>query len=370
MSAGVDVAGTPVVAPAPVRGGSGAGRLLQRHRWWLTRLLALPLHLFLFAVAAFFLVRLIPGDPAREVVGPEASQQDYLATRERLGLDGSLPEQLTSYVGRLLHLDLGNSVANGRSVGTEIGDRLPGTVELAVTAFFWLVVVTLVLSTVVVARPRSVAARVVRGYAQAAGSVPEFVVGVFGIFLFYATLHVVPSPTGRIRPGLVSPPPITHFPLLDAVLRGDVVIVNSMTSHLLLPVAVLVVSVCPVLLKQLISSLEEATASQPTKFMVASGAPRRAIWSATYRRALPPVVTMSGNVFGSLVGGAVILESLFGLGGMGSYAVDAVSTTDFVALQGSLLVVGALSMVVFLLVDVVNMVLDPRRKPGRQVAGS
>nr|WP_179756558.1 ABC transporter permease [Kineococcus aurantiacus] len=344
--------------------------MIARHRWWITRLLALPLHLLLFAVATFFLVRLIPGDPAREVVGPEATQEDYLATRERLGLDGSLPDQLATYLGRLLHLDLGESIATGRSVTAEIGDRLPGTVELAVTAFTWLVLVTLVLSTVVVARPRSLAARLVRGYAQAAGSVPEFVVGVFGIFLFYATLHVVPAPTGRIRPGLVAPEPLTHFPLLDAVLRGDLPVVNSMTSRLLLPVCVLVVSVCPVLLKQLLSSLEEATASQPTRFMAAAGAPRRSVWAATYRRALPPVVTMSGNVFGSLVGGAVILETLFGLGGMGSYAVDAVSTTDFVALQGSLLVVGALSMVVFLLVDVVNMTLDPRRKPGRKVAGS
>lgn len=369
MSTDVEASATPTPLETPVvRTGSPLVRLFNRNRWWLTRLLALPLHLLIFSIATFFLVRLIPGDPAREVVGPEATEEDYLATRERLGLDGSLLEQLRTYLGKLFSLDLGNAIANGRSVSAEIADRLPGTVELAVLAFTWLIVVTLLLSTIVVARPRSVAARIVHGYAQAAGAVPEFVVGVFGIFLFYATLHVVPAPTGRIRPGLTAPEPLTNFPLLDAVLRGDLPIVNSMTSRLLLPVSVLVISVCPVLLKQLLSALEEATASQPTRFMVAAGAPRRSIWLNTYRRALPPVVTMSGNVFGSLVGGAVILESLFGLGGMGSYAVDAVSTTDFVALQGSLLVVGALSMVVFLLVDVVNMVLDPRRKPGRKVA--
>lgn len=344
--------------------------LLTRHRWWLTRLLALPLHLFLFAAATFFLVRLIPGDPAREVVGPEATEADYLATRERLGLDGTLPEQLWTYLGRLLHLDLGNAIATGRPVVADVVDRLPGTVELAVMAFAWLVVVTLVLSTVAVARPGSAAARVVHGYAQAAGAVPEFVVGVVGIFLFYATLHVVPSPTGRIRPGLTAPEPITRLPLLDAVLRGDAVVVSSTLSHLLLPITVLVVSVCPVLLKQLLAALEDSAAALPTRFAVAVGAPRRSVWLSTYRRALPPVVTMAGNVFGSLVGGAVILESLFGLGGMGSYAVDAVSTTDLVALQGALLVIGALSMVVFLVVDMVNMVLDPRRKPGKQVSAA
>lgn len=342
--------------------------LFNRNRWWLTRLLALPLHMLLFAVATFFLVRLIPGDPAREVVGPEASQAEYLATRQRLGLDGSLLTQLGTYLGNLVHLDLGDAISNGRPVLQEIADRLPGTVELAVLAFFWLCVATLALSAIVVARPRSAAAHAVRTYAGFAGAVPEFVVGVFGIFLFYATLHVVPSPTGRVRPGLTSPEPITHLPLLDAVLRGDWIIVSSTMSHLLLPVLVLVVSVSPVLLKQLLSSLDEATSAQPTRFAVAAGAPRLDIWLGAYRRAMPPVVTMGGNVFGSLVGGAVILESLFGLGGMGSYAVDAVSTTDLVALQGSLLVIGALSLLVFLAVDMVNMVLDPRRKPGRRVA--
>jgi ABC-type dipeptide/oligopeptide/nickel transport system permease component len=343
-------------------------QIFNRNRWWLTRLLALPLHLFLFAIATFFLVRLIPGDPAREVVGPEASNEEYLATRERLGLDGSLLSQLQTYLGNLVHLDLGNAISNGRPVVQEVADRLPGTVELAVLAFFWLCLTTVALSSVVVFRPRSALARVVRGYAGLAGAVPEFVVGVTGIFLFYATLHIVPSPTGRVRPGLVAPEPITHLPLLDAFLHADWVIVSSTMSHLLLPVVVLVVSVCPVLLKQLLTSLDEATTSLPTRFAVASGAPRRDVYVGTYRRALPPVVTMAGNVFGALVGGAVILESLFGLGGMGSYAVDAVSTTDLVALQGSLLVIGALSLLVFLAVDMVNMLLDPRRKPGRAVA--
>ena len=83
-----------------------------------------------------------------------------------------------------------------------------------------------------------------------------------------------------------------------------------------------------------------------------------------YRRALPATVTMMGTLFGYLLGGAVILESLFGFTGMGQYLVDAVNSKDFISLQASLLVVGALSLLVFLLVDLVNMFLDPRRKPG------
>ncbi|RZL70421.1 MAG: ABC transporter permease, partial [Rhodococcus sp. (in: high G+C Gram-positive bacteria)] len=210
----------------------------------------------------------------------------------------------------------------------------------------------------------------VRGYGQAAGAVPEFVVGVVGIFLFYATLQVVPAPSGRIRAGLTEPEPITSFPLLDALLRGDSVVVSSMFSHLLLPIGVLVVSVTPILLKQLLTALDSSLTAQPTLFKVATGSARKYIYASAYRRALPPTVALFGLVFGSLLGGAVILETLFGLGGMGRYAVEAVAATDLIALQGFLLVVAAISLLVFLCVDLINMLLDPRRKPGRAGGGS
>ncbi|OZE05108.1 peptide ABC transporter [Rhodococcus sp. 05-2255-3B1] len=343
---------------------------LGRQRWWLGRVAVLPLHLLVFAVAAFFLVRAIPGDPAREVVGPEATEADYLATKAELGLDGSLWSQLMSYLSDLLHFDLGNAIMTGRPVTTDIADRLPGTLELAGIAFFFLLAITLLLSGVVVSRPRSIAARAVRGYAQAAGAVPEFVVGVVGIFLFYATLQVVPAPTGRVRAGLTEPEPLTSFPLLDAILRGDTVVVSSMISHLLLPIAVLVLSVTPILLKQLLTALDSSLTAQPTMFKIATGSARKYIYASAYRRALPPTVALFGMVFGSLLGGAVILETLFGLGGMGRYAVEAVAATDLIALQGFLLVVAAISLIVFLCVDLVNMLLDPRRKPGRAGGGS
>ncbi|OZC45743.1 peptide ABC transporter [Rhodococcus sp. WWJCD1] len=344
--------------------------IIGRQRWWLGRVAVLPLHLLVFAVAAFFLVRAIPGDPAREVVGPEATEADYLATKAELGLDGSLLSQLMSYLSDLLHFDLGNAIMTGRPVTTDIADRLPGTLELAGIAFFFLLAITLLLSAVVVAWPGSVVARAVRGYAQAAGAVPEFVVGVVGIFLFYATLQVVPAPTGRVRAGLTEPEPLTSFPLLDAILRGDTVVVSSMISHLLLPIAVLVLSVTPILLKQLLTALDSSLAAQPTMFKIATGSARKYIYASAYRRALPPTVALFGMVFGSLLGGAVILETLFGLGGMGRYAVEAVAATDLIALQGFLLVVAAISLVVFLCVDLVNMLLDPRRKPGRAGGGS
>ncbi|GAA4545932.1 ABC transporter permease [Pseudonocardia xishanensis] len=360
-------------AVAAVRTGVGTGAALaalRRQRWWVMRVLVLPVHILVFALIAFFLVRLIPGDPARAVAGPDATPETYEAVRVQLGLDGSIWTQLGRYVAGLARLDLGASIANGRPVFDEIMARLPGTVELAVVSFAILVVVTLLLSVAVVVAPRSLGARIVNGYSQAAGAVPDFVVGVIGIFVFYATLRIVPAPNGRTRPGLTEPEPITHLPLLDSVLSGRFAVTSSIMSHYLLPIVVLVASLAPLLLKQLLGALAPAAEDRSTLFRIATGAPRRTVLVSIYRRALPPTIAVFGTIFGTLLGGTVIIEQLFGLGGLGTFAVTSVAGLDFTALQGTLVLVAAISMIVFLLADVVTMALDPRRRPGVQGSGS
>jgi ABC-type dipeptide/oligopeptide/nickel transport system permease component len=131
-----------------------------------------------------------------------------------------------------------------------------------------------------------------------------------------------------------------------------------------LPIAVLVVAQSALLTKVLVSGLREATTAAPTRFRIASGAPRRTVVLSMYRRAAPPAVTIVGQMTGNLVGGAVIIEALFGLGGMGQYAVDAINSKDIVAIQGFLIVISVLTLLVFLLIDVATMALDCRRRPG------
>lgn len=347
---------------------SWAAAQFAKHRWWAGRVAVFPLHILTFAVATFFLVRLVPGDPARTVAGPDAPFEVYQQIREEMGLNGSIFAQLGDYLGGLLTFDLGNSLLNGRSVSAEIFDRLPGTIELAVMSFVILVSVSLLLSLVVVLRPAGILARIITGYSQIAGAIPEFVLAVAGIFLFYATLQWVPAPTGRVSPGIRQPESITGLPLFDSVLHGRWEVTGSILAHLVLPISVLVLAIAPLLLKQLLSALDEAVTAPATLFRVASGAPKGTVLLSLYRRALPPTVALMGAVFGTLLGGTVILESLFGLGGLGTYAVQSVNGNDFVALQGCLLVVAIISMTVFLLVDLTNMLLDPRRKPGAKGA--
>lgn len=336
----------------------------SNNRWWIGRVAVLPIHLLVFATAAFLMVRAIPGDPARIVAGPEASDEVYQQVRQRLGLDGSVWEQYLGYMGMLLRLDLGQSFANGRPVITEIGVRLMATLEMALLAFVVLSIVSLVLSGFVVTNPRGAIARFVNGYSQAAGSLPVLVVGVAGIFLFYATLRIVPAPNGRLDPGLQDPPRITGMPFLDAMVGGHWQVAGSISAHYALPILVLVIETTPLLLKQLLVGLRIAAEAPPTMFRVATGASRATVIISTYRRALPAAVSMIGQVFGGLIGGAVVLQSLFALGGLGTYAVTAVQSKDLIALQGVLLVIAFIALVVFLFVDLVNMSLDPRRRPG------
>jgi ABC-type dipeptide/oligopeptide/nickel transport system permease component len=343
---------------------------LRRQRWWMARVAALPLHLLVFVIATFFLVRAVPGDPVLILLGQNYTPESYAALQQELGLDGSLLAQLGSYIANVARLDLGDSLMSGRPVLTEIRDRLPATLELAMLALGASVLVSVAAAYFVVMKPGNPLAKVVRGYARAAGAIPEYVIAIAAIFVFYATLQWAPAPVGRLAIEVISPPPVTGFPLLDALLDGNGEAFASILGHLVVPIGVMVLAQSALLVKLLVQGLEEQLDAPPTLFRIASGAPQRAAVASAFRRAAPPVVTMAGTLFGYMLGGAVVLESLFGFTGMGQYAVDAVNTGDVIATQGFLLVIAALALLVFLVVDLLNMIVDPRRRPGVDAEGA
>jgi ABC-type dipeptide/oligopeptide/nickel transport system permease component len=345
--------------------------LARRHLWWLRRVAVLPVHLLIFAVAVFFLVKLIPGDPVRSLAGGQTmTPAQYEAARASLGLAGNIGEQLLRYLHNVVTFDFGNSVATGTSVGAEMRTRLPQTAELALIAMVISSILTLVAGFFVVLKPKNVLSRVLGSYARAAGALPDFCVGVLVIFVFYSVLHWAPAPIGRYDSLLNPPPRTTGFPLLDAAFSSDTVLLSSMLAHIWLPELVLVVAFAPMLMKLFIRSLGQSVGAQATRFRIASGASPSTVALSITRRALPSTVAMFGTIFGFMLGGAVIVEQLFAIPGMGEYAVQAVTRADFIALQGFLLIVGAVSLLVFFLVDVINMLLDPRRRPGVQTEGA
>jgi ABC-type dipeptide/oligopeptide/nickel transport system permease component len=343
---------------------------LRSQRWWITRLIVLPVHLLAFAIIAFFLVAAIPGDPVVSLTGGQVTKANYAKIKHSLGLDQSLFGQLLHFLRNLAEFNLGTSIASGRTVASEFATRLPATVELALMGIIGVIVASFAGGYMILARPRNPISRALRVYARTAGALPEYCLAVGGIFVFYASFKWLPAPLGRISPQLAVPKKITGLPFLDSILHLDFPAIGSEAAHLVLPVGVLIVANTPVVLRLLVSGLEVAADDPATRFRAASGASPFSVVLSIYRRALPSSITMLGAIFGYLLGGAVILESLFGLGGMGQYAVDAVNSADIVAMRGFLMVVAALSLLVFLLVDLTNQLLDPRRRPGVRSEGA
>lgn len=357
----------PGVLDGPTRPERRSSAILRR-LWWLRPILTWFVSVVVFAVVSFFLVRLIPGDPVTIASGGRLSDSEYDSIRADLGLDRPVPVQLWDYLGQLARLDLGTSISTSRPVAEDLASRLPATLELVLTGLLLAFVAACLLSWLVVDRPTSRVSKVLLGYARSAGALPEYVVGVLFLFVFYATLHWAIAPNGRLSPVLSEPETVTGFPVLDALIAGDAAAFTDYVDHLLLPVAVLVVAHTALIMKTLVPALGDAVDAPATRFRVASGAPPAAVVLSVYRRALPPVVVMVGMMFGLFLCGAVVLESLFGLGGLGQYAIDAVSTADVFALRSFLVVVAAICLAVYLLVDLVNGWIDPRRRTGIQGA--
>lgn len=342
-----------------------AGRWFGRNRWWIFRTLWLPVHVAIFATVAFFLVRLVPGDPVlTRLQGADTiTKKQYDEVAKQMGLDGSIWHQLGAFWTTLLHGSLGISQVTGRGVWGDIMSRLPSTLELIVIGLFWVLAISFGLAFLWL-RFSSKSLRVVLdGYGKLAGAIPEFALAVLGLALFYTILHIAPAPIGRINPSETLPV-VTGFPLLDTAITGHWGLFGSILGHYLLPEIVIVIAYIPHLWKQLVLGIEEAAAAPATMFKIASGATRGSIYRSVFRRASASSVVMMGAMFGGLIGGVVVLEQLFGFGGVGQYAVNAVTNNDFLALQGFLVVIAAICLIVFFLVDIVNQLLDPRRRPG------
>lgn len=334
------------------------------HRWWLMRTLALPVHVLAFAAAVFAIVQAMPGDPVLSMTSGRLTREQLDLAHERLGMTDSLWTQFTSFMSGVAQFDLGDSIRTGRPVTRELLEVIPATIELAVLGLSVTVIVALVISLWLMLRPHGVISGVVRAYIKFAGALPDFVVGIALIIVFYTTLHVAPAPIGRSDPFVEQPPRRTGFPLLDSLLAGNTTAFTSMLAHLALPVAALAAYQAPVLARLLTRALDDAVAAPCTAFRVACGNRRRDVWLSVYRRALPAMVSMLGTMMGTLLGGAIVLEQLFGLGGLGKYLVAAVSVADVTAIRGFLVVVGAMTLMLFVLIDVANMLIDPRRRPG------
>jgi ABC-type dipeptide/oligopeptide/nickel transport system permease component len=328
-------------------------------RFILRRLALIPIQAIGVTLVTFLLVRLLPGNPAQRLAGPFAGPQAVKAESDRLGLGQPLWTQYWKYLDQVVHLQLGTSFTTGQPVSQEIFDRLPATLELITVALVISVVLGIGLGAFIALRQGSLLDKLTFGYGLLAGALPDFWIGLLLVYLFFYKLGWAPAPTGQMGIGYACPRH-TGFLLIDCVIAGQWGAWWSAITHLILPVATLVFVYMGAILKMTRSRLSEVLDADYVRYAERLGITRLQTFRYALRNALPAVVTISAVTYSFLLGGAVLVETIFSWGGLGQYAVQAVQGSDYPALQGVILIAAIFNLIVYLLADVIDRVIDPR----------
>ncbi len=297
----------------------------------LRRLLAALPTLLGVSLVVFMMVRLLPGDPARIVAGLLASEADVERIRHQLGLDQPGPVQYAEFLGRLVHFDLGTSARSGQPVLNEVASRLPWTAELAATSIAIAALLGITAGLLAALHHNQRLDVAISTLMLFGISMPVYWFGLMLIVVFAIKLHWLPA-AGSQDPGAWVLPTIT-------LAAFSVALIARMTR----------------------STMLEVLRADYVRTAHAKGLVDRAVvYGHALRNALLPVVTVVGHQFGTLLGGAVLTETVFGWPGMGQLLVDALFARDYPVVQGIVLTFSTLFILVNLAVDVLYGYIDPR----------
>jgi peptide/nickel transport system permease protein len=306
-------------------------------------------------------VRLLPGNPAVVLLGPLRTAGGVARLSHQLGLDKPLDEQYWVYLQHVLAGNFGRSFYTGNSVGHDLVTRVPATLELLFCAM--LVAVTSGLVIGVTAALRNNRGWFVRGttaYGRLAGAFPDFWVGLVAIYIFFFRLRWFPAPLGRLSIAATPPPHISGFYTIDSILAGNLTLLGDAVAHLALPVMVLGLIVTPIVAKTVNAAVTDSLQSEYVRYARACGIRRSVLVRYVLRNSAAPVITITGVLFVYLLGGDVLIEKVFSWSGVGLYAVQGVVNDDYFAVQGFVLIATLFTVGVFLIVDLLHLVIDPR----------
>lgn len=288
------------------------------------------------AVTVIFLViRLIPGDPVTVMLGPTATVEQVAAAKQRYGLDEPFLTQYIVYLQNVARLDFGVSLRLGRTASGLVASRLPATARLAATSMAIALVVSFPLGIAAALRPRSIWDRIVSTASLVGQSAPTFWVGIMLILLFARRLQLLPS-------------------------AGD-----DTWRHLIMPSVTLALPFISLLVRLIRSGLLEVLHEGYVQTARAKGLRESTVLiHHAVRNMLIPVVTVAGLQFGALLGGTVIVETVFAWPGVGRLLVNAIYNRDYAVVQAAIAVIAGIFVLINLAVDVLYGYLDPRVRVG------
>ncbi|QIA26808.1 ABC transporter permease [Thermaerobacter sp. PB12/4term] len=330
-------------------------------RYVIKRLLLLIPTLFGISVAVFGFLYLIPGDPAQAILGERATPEMLARLREEMGLNDPFWVQYGRFAGQLLRGELGRSLRSGLPVSRDIAVRLPATIELTFAAMLVAIPLGVLAGVIAAVRRRTILDYGVMAGSMVGVSMPIFWLGLVMMYYLAVDLKWLP-PSGRLSVEYEAQVPfITGMYLVDTLLVGNLPAFVDAARHLVMPALALATIPAAFIARMTRSSLLEVLRQDYVRTARAKGLLERIV---TLRHALPnamlPVLTVTGLQVGSLLGGAVLTETIFSLNGVGRYIVDSISYRDYPAVQGAVFFVATLFVLTNLVVDLLYALVDPR----------
>lgn len=312
------------------------------------------------AVIVFFFLRLLPGDPVEIMLGDAAASSAQIeALRRDLSLDQPLHVQLGRFLGGLLRGDLGTSLVRNAPVAQLVWATIPATLELTFATLLFGVAIAVPVGILSAVRRGSWFDRTMMTFAMVGVSMPAFWFGILLILLFSVVLGWLPT-SGRLDPGM-DLTAVTGFATVDALLARDAVAFRSAATHLILPAFTLGVVFAAVLVRVIRSSMVEALATDYVTVARAKGLhPAVVVVRHAFRNALIPAVTVAGLEVGALLGGNMIVETIFAWPGLGRLVVSSIFARDYVVVQAAVMLYALTYVLANLIVDVLYTLLNPR----------
>jgi len=329
-------------------------------KWYIVKRLAMLVPVMLgVSIIAFSLIHLAPGDPARTMLGERATQEQLNEIREKYGLDKPLYIQYGIWLNGVLHGDLGRSITTHDEVAKEIGDRFPNTMELAIAAMLFAVIVGVFAGIISATKQYSITDYTFMGVALFGISMPVFWLGIMLMMIFGVFLGWLPI-GGRIDL-LIPFQRVTGFMLFDSIITGNFPALISVLRHLILPAVALGTIPMAMIARVSRSSMLEVLRQDFIRTERAKGlSERMVIYKHAVRNAMVPVVTVIGLNFGLLLAGAILTETVFSWPGIGRLVVNAVYERDYPLVVGCILAFAIVFVIVNLITDILYTRIDPR----------
>lgn len=315
------------------------------------------------SILAFSIIRLVPGDPVLLLLGERGANPElYKEMQHNLGLDKTLVEQYWDFVSSALQGDLGKSIHSKRPVFEEFKGRFPATLELGIFAMFFAVVFGIPFGVWAAQKRGQWPDYLLMGGALVGYSMPIFWWGLILIIIFSVGLGLTPV-AGRIS-AIYEVEHVTGFFLIDSWFSSDPLgTFSNAISHMLLPGIVLGTIPLAVIARMTRSSILETLGEDYVRTARAKGLKESTvIWRHALKNALIPIVTVVGVMFGTIISGAILTETIFSWPGIGKWIVASINARDYPVIQGGILLIATMIICINTFVDYLYTILNPRMK--------